>query len=115
MSQRTESDIDKNIKDGFRSFRSHSTLWSRFTHLETFNTVPGARHSVHVTTFLRLSSIKFFNFFQLFNFNFLLIHFKTFIKQPKNFLFKTTALGKRPATNPRLVILDSNRRKKFFT
>jgi len=91
-----ESDIDKNIKD-WASEASHLIRRSGhdFTHLETFNYSAGCQAQVFTT---RLSYDFLHQIFQFlstlklptFSSNSLQ---KCFIKQTKNFLFKTTSFG----------------------
>ena len=112
-----ESDIDKNIKD-WVSEASYLIRRSGqdFTHLETFNYSAGCQAQVFTS---RLSYdflhqiFQFLSTLQLPTFSSNSLQ-KRFIKQTKNFFVQDDKLWKRHATNPRLVILDSNRRKNIL-
>jgi len=117
MGQKTKNLIStRTLRNGLQKLHiSFNTLVKIVLTWRLSITVPGAKHKFSRHDFLTTFSIKFFNFFRLFNFQlFLQITSKHFIKQMKNFFVQDDKLWKRHASNPWLVILDSNRCKNIL-
>jgi len=115
MAQRPKSDIDKNIKE-LVSEASYSFRSVKIYAPGTFITVPGARHKFSQnTTFLTDFLHQIFNSFNSSTSNcFFKFTSKPFIKQTKNFLFKTTPL-ETTCDQPRLHSRQQPTQKHFST